>query len=283
MIAADDIFRRAQPLLGTLVEVSVPHGFKHEAELAFTAMHSVHRLMSFHETGSDVSRINRLRPGEVLECHPWTVEVLAAALDLNTRSSGLFEICVAQVLVKSGFLPNVAGRSSGQCGGRSPDIHLHGVGNVSVSRPVLIDLGGIAKGFAVDQAIAALRDAGVPCAMVNAGGDLRCYGALAWPVHLRDADGTVGAEIALSNQAIASSANLLSRKRRLLRANTPHIGPNGRPVRIDRTISVIAPSCMMADALTKVAMIDAEMAECLLLSGQGQILLDGAPVQARAA
>jgi len=47
---------------------------------------------------------------------------------------------------------------------------------VRLARRVRLDLGGIAKGFAVDQAIAQLRDAGVVSGSVNAGGDLRVLG-----------------------------------------------------------------------------------------------------------
>ena len=64
--------RRAQPWLGTLVEITINDGGE-DARLnqcfaaAFAAIAEIHRLMSFHDPMSDISRINRAAVGESVQ------------------------------------------------------------------------------------------------------------------------------------------------------------------------------------------------------------------------
>ena len=268
-----DIKRRAKPLLGTYVEVSVPVTHAASADAAFEVVRQVHQLMSFHEEGSDVSRVNRADAGEIVSCDPSTIAVIELAKRLYETTGGLFDICVAPRLVRSGYLPADSSVALRRFDDSSPDdIEILEGNRIRLRRPVMIDLGGIAKGYAVDRAIECLLQQGVPAAMVNAGGDLRHYGDKPWRVHLRNASGTIGEVMSLRPCAIASSANSLTRKRRLSGVATPHIGPDGKAVRIDRTISVLAKSCMLADAMTKVAMTDRCLADRLLAQEGGYVL-----------
>src|SRR5581483_5100056 len=76
------------------------------------------------------------------------------------------------------------------------------------STEVMIDVGGIAKGFAVDRAVAALRDFGIPGGMVNAGGDLRAFGVEPRAVHVRDPrdPGRSVCRVDVADEALASTA-----------------------------------------------------------------------------
>ena len=85
---------------------------------------------------------------------------------------------------------------------------------------MLLDLGGIAKGFAVDQAIHALRRGGCTEAIVNAGGDLRRFGRAPHPIYLRRSTGPV--QVAeLRCGAVATSRPYKSVPDQLLLAPTP--------------------------------------------------------------
>lgn len=70
------MMRRAQPWLGTVVEVTVGDGNADEPAMraAFDVIAEVHRLMSFHDEASDVARLNRAGTGEQIEVHPRTAE-----------------------------------------------------------------------------------------------------------------------------------------------------------------------------------------------------------------
>src|SRR5207237_9950879 len=113
MAIASDKVRRARPLLGTFVEIEAAGAAKSKMDAAidaaFEAVAQVHRLMSFHQDDSDVSRLNReawLRPVKV---HAWTFRVLEAAVELHRRSNGIFDIAVAPTLQNMGLLPRLEG------------------------------------------------------------------------------------------------------------------------------------------------------------------------------
>jgi thiamine biosynthesis lipoprotein len=128
---------------------------------------------------------------------------------------------------------------------------------VRFRRPLRIDLGGIAKGYAVDRAVAALGAAGVEAALVNAGGDLRAFGARPWSVALRHplspARSAHGLE--LRDEALATSAAYFSRRRCGTGEVSALLDPrSGRPWLGAASVSVRAADCLHADALTKVVL-----------------------------
>jgi thiamine biosynthesis lipoprotein len=260
--------RRARPLLGTFVEIAAigpeRSGLEAAAEAAFAAIAKVHRLMSFHDPASDVSRINRAAAMQPVRVDPWTWDVIAAAVDLNRRSHGAFDITVAPLLQDAGLLPAtvgdvaVAGEALEMLAGRRIRFHARGT---------RIDLGGIAKGFAVDRAIVALRAHGVTTALVNAGGDLAAFGPKAWPVHIRDPRDpreTIGA-IEIRDEALASTGGRFD-PIVLPRVASPAVfDPRTRaPAAKVAGATVRAPSAMVADALTKLVVIEGESAASLL-------------------
>lgn len=265
------MIRRAQPLLGTIVEITVPSAHSDKIDHAFNAIRDVHRLMSFHKASSDVSRINQLSAGIRMECDPRTIEVLNVALSLNESSHGHFDICIGTQLVKFGYLPN-QNASRSRHTGRTSDIVVESSKSLRLKQPVCIDLGGIAKGYAVDCAVETLKRCGVPAAMVNAGGDLRHYGARPWTVTLQRLDGSPGPSTDYPACAIASSANERTRKRQWLRQVSPHIGRQGQPLLTLQTVTALANRCIIADAMTKVAIADPALANSLLSDHDGFLL-----------
>ena len=263
--------RRAQPWLGTLVDISIA-GTSSEPDLndvftqAFAQIATVHRLMSFHASDSDVTRINRAAVGSTIEIDPHTMKVLELALALASASASVFNICCASQLVRWALLPSneteLPAFDGGTCALRIVDAV-----SVSKTRPVMIDLGGIAKGYAVDQAIAALHHAGVVSACVNAGGDLRVLGETPFPITIRhpQAITQAGAELELANAALATSATYFSRRSvGGVSVSALVDGRNGAAITSERSVSVIAPSCMVADALTKIVLASGNANHALL-------------------
>jgi thiamine biosynthesis lipoprotein len=275
--------RRARPLLGTFVEITAvgpeKAGLDPAAEAAFAAVAKVHRLMSFHDPASDVSRLNRAAATRPVQVDAWTWDVMAASVDLSRRSHGAFDITVTPLLQEAGLLPPPAAGMAGDATPAPRDaIELLAGDRIRFRHPgTRIDLGGIAKGFAVDRAIAALRAHGVTAALVNAGGDLAAFGPSAWPIHLRDPRDpreTIGA-IEIRDEALASSGGGFDPVASPLVAGTAVFDPRARaPAAMVAGATVRAPSAMMADALTKIVMIDGEAAAGLLASfGAGALLV----------
>ncbi len=235
-----------RPMLGTFVSIgflSADTNFAEDAiEAAFASVATVDRLMHPTRAGSDLVAIREAAPGERVCVHPWTWRVLELSQHLNNISDGLFDPCV----------PTAVGRIS--------DVELPEAGVVICRRSVAIDLGGIAKGFAVDQAIAALMAAGCDAGEVNAGGDVRVFGmepesiwvrvrARAWPITLQDQ------ACAVSDPASAAQPTEHRGYYHRTDAETARwVSPRGVAV-------VLAPTAAVADALTKIVLLNRECAE----------------------
>lgn len=262
--------RRARPLLGTLVEVRVTAPTDELAEggvrAAFAAIERVHHLMSFHESESDVGRLNRTAARRTVRVHAWTHLVLRRATRLHAATDGLFDIAVAPALVRDGWLPKPDFRLPSRTA-TSADIALLPGNRVKFHRPLLIDLGGIAKGFAVDRAIFALHRAGATGGVVNAGGDLRAFGSQSELVHVRlpESPGSVVPLMTVTNAAVATSAHYFSPRQVRAAWRTPICHPFQRRFSpVAGSVSVQAKECWLADALCKLVWLTGAAALPLL-------------------
>ena len=253
---------RCKPLLGTYVEIQAEATDLSTANIldaidkAFEAIECVQSLMSAHTADSEVNRINQWSHQKKLTVHPWVLELLKLSKALHQHSDGLFNVSMGHVLTQHGMRPRVH-HPSVEMGGIN-DLTIETPGYVHARKPVHLDLGGIAKGFAVDRAVDALLNSGIEQGVVNAGGDLRVFGEKAQTIHIRAPhDTSQGMRVGcLTEGAFATSANYFS--------NTHELGhPSGHVVRPDAqtldtskaSFSVIAPLCAWADALTKVVML----------------------------
>ncbi len=271
--------RRARPLLGTFVEVTAAGTADLRSaaiQAAFASIEEVQRLMSFHDPNSDVSRINGAEVEQEVSIDPHTFRVLEVARRLSDLSDGVFDITTAPILVESGFLPTRAPERI-PAGTTYRDLDLLPGNRARWRRKGWIDLGGIAKGYAVDCAVAALRSHGVATGIVNAGGDLRCFGEMQ-PIHIRDPNApTILMHLGwLADAALASSAGYFSSIDRGGRRIDPLVDPRRRSCTSwDASISVAAPDAMDADALTKNVRLTPESATEMLDSfGAQAIVID---------
>jgi FAD:protein FMN transferase len=252
--------------MGTFVHISASGNDREIVELAidkaFEAIVQVERLMSFHDRDSELSRLNCEAHRQPQPVHPWTYAVLKRALQLSDASAGMFDITVAPLLVEAGLLPHTNELETH--GGNWRAIKLLGDNRIFFVQPVLLDLGGIAKGFAVDQAIHVLRRAGCTEAVVNAGGDLRRFGTKHHPLYLRRNSGLV--QVAeLRCGAIATSSpheNIPDRISQPLGCIVDPIQQHAW--RGKGSVMVAARSCVIADALTKVAALAGPACQSLL-------------------
>lgn len=268
--------QRAQPWLGTLVEIAAEGNEAADLSAAigraFARIAAIHGTMSFHDASSELSKVNRHAAHDWVALADDLAQVFGAALEFAAASDGLFDPSVAPWLVETGHLP----RHPGMPSNAAPDwqaIELDG-DRVRFARPLLVDFGGIAKGYAVDAALAVLRDAGMTSARVNAGGDLARFGASAEPVRIRHpAQPTLSLHLAdLQHGAVATSAGYYQAEAAASPLRHPHTGAE-----LCRTlsVSVLAPTCLAADALTKIVAADPLRAPALLERyGAHAILID---------
>jgi thiamine biosynthesis lipoprotein len=235
--------------LGTIIAISAEAGAAQNAlsgiGTAFEAVAQVDRLMHPTRAGSDLLAIRSGRLGVPVTVHPWTWEVLALSRRLNHTSNGAFDPC----------LPGAAGRIT--------DLEIAAAPFVIPHKLLRIDLGGIAKGYAVDRALLALRSAGCRGGLVNAGGDLAVFGDRSHTIIIRD-QAAGDRSVELSNAALATS-EVRSAARPAEHCGYYH-GADGREIKAG-TVSVSAPSAAIADALTKCLLADHGATSGALLAG----------------
>lgn len=232
---------------------------------AFAAIEKVQQLMSFHDPQSDLSRLNQYAFYQAVQVDPVTYAVLQRAQRLFNASHGLFDCSIANTLVNWKILPDHLLQNHLQQNHLPQDhldktiysqINLKLLNDhfVQFSQPILLDLGGIAKGFAVDLAIHCLRKNGIKNAVVNAGGDLRVLGQIAEEIVIRDPQNLQNFHRlgALANGALATSASYFSKTENGNALVNPF---NRQALDSEHSFSVIAPTAYVADALTKVMAI----------------------------
>jgi len=190
-------------------------------EAAEQRIRQIESLMSVHLADSQLSEFNAAAAGAPFPLAPELLEVLRAARDVNRASDGAFDVTVGP-LVK---LWQRAGRERKRPSDRELAATLRVVGMdhlrfdaegvTKLADGVSVDLGGIAKGYAVDQALAEIRRAGFSGIIVNIGGDLRCSGSdpggRKWRVGIRHpfapATGRLCGKLALNDAAVATSGD----------------------------------------------------------------------------
>jgi thiamine biosynthesis lipoprotein len=248
--------RRCRPLLGTFVEVQAfginARDLQNAVEAAFLAVAQVNRLMSFHDPESDVSHMNCDANCKAVRVHPWTWRVLKSAQEFSHNSDGIFDVTMAGHLVRWNYLPKYGARFPR---GSWRDIILEANHHIRFRRPLLIDFGGIAKGFAVDRAVEVLERNGVTAGIVNAGGDLRVFGSASQLVYLRNPTQPKRAAgaVRLRERAMATSGIYFARPKNRGRCVSPMLdGRTCRPSCDLISVTVAAANCMTADVLTKV-------------------------------
>jgi len=266
-------------VFGTLVEVKLRGVDDQAADAAFGRLQALftelHSEWHPWEPGA-LTNLNRaLAAGEDFRAPPRLIEVLEKSIKMEKASCGRFNPAIGALIEAWGFHTSdfpvrtpppdaatierlVAARPS------TADLRLDGRRITSNNRAVQLDLSGIAKGAAVDLALAALRRLNVPAALVNAGGDLAAYrpageaaGDEPWRAAIRDPSGGLVAGVELEpDEALFTSGNY-ERYREDEAERRPHIidPATGKPVAHIASASVLAKAGWHADAAATALMV----------------------------
>lgn len=230
-------------------------------------LEQVDRLMSMYDSTSELSRFNRQRDTVPVALSPEVIEVLAAAREVSSLTGGVFDVTVGPLVEAWGFdsggrpatLPadSVLERLSQSVGYDLLRVDA-GTGTAAKSHPeMVVDLSGIAKGYAVDRVADALGAGGAAGFLVEIGGELRAHGAkpdgTPWRVAVeRPEPGrrSIHQVIELGEHAIATSGSYRDYYERDGRRYAHLLDPvTRRPVSHAGTaVSVVAPTGMEADA-----------------------------------
>lgn len=235
--------------LGTIVRINIDGPDLREAaricEHAFTGIEKVEELMSAYRADSEVGILND--HGVCDGISDETCEVLEKALHYWKITDGAFDISAFPV--RKSFLDKDVAGPEGPDRANSQDIMIDKK-HVSFRRKGLgINLGGIAKGYAVDEAIRILSENGVKNALVDAGGDIRVIGKRTdgspWRIGLADPKSArkITSVIEITDAAVATSGTYRRGVADIIDAR------NGRAADSVLRATVVAGKAVDADAL----------------------------------
>ena len=284
--------RRSVPVMGTVADLVVVHRDEQYAQAAIDAaiqqLRYVDRTMTAYSDASDVGRANKDAATQPVMITNATAAVIEQSVQWAESSDGAFDPCLGAAVslwdVKNRSVPPDEKRVQQLVSRelyRSVDLDKY------QGRPVIrltdesamLDLGGIAKGYGVDQAVQSLREWGIEDALVNAGGDLYAMGESEdgdpWNIGVRSPSdpSKVTHKFELTDEAVATSGDYLQNFKHAGATYHHLLDPKTASPRESRvhSVTVAADNCMTADAAaTTVFGMNAERAQQVLANrGEG--------------
>jgi FAD:protein FMN transferase len=271
-------FEKAGTVMGTNVKVMFWTDDDAGATTAFgdvmTELERIDGLMSGWKPDSDVSKINAAAgDGKAIKVSAETITVIARALDISKKSKGLFDITVGAFKGLWKFDDDMDGTLPAEQDVKDR-LKLLGWKDIVLDKKkktvrlkrkgMAINLGGIAKGYAVDRAVAVLRKAGFKNFLVQVGGDLYVAGKKdtgPWVVGIRDPRSPdhddMFAVAPVEDHSFSTSGDY---ERGFVKGGKRYhhiLDPRtGYPADKSRSVTVMAKDAFTADAWSKVLFIE---------------------------
>jgi thiamine biosynthesis lipoprotein len=285
--AAAGWIRREEAIMGTAIQVELWCEDLTAGESAAAAvmdeMHRIDRAMSPHKPTSELSRINRDAATRAVPLTEEMSRLIAQALAFSRLSHGAFDISYAAAGHLYDYRQHIRPDDGALEAARSRigwqhldfDARRH---TLRFAQPGMrIDLGGFAKGHAVDNATALLRRRGIRHAIVSAGGDSRVIGdrrGRPWSVAIRDPrrPGEVVAVLPLQDVSISTSGDY---ERCFVENGRRHhhvIDPaTGRSAEAAQSVTILAPDGLTSEALSKAVFVLGPQRGLALVNGLADI------------
>lgn len=256
----------SRPMMGTEISVYLWHddadAGKEAVQAVFAEVARIDDMMSTYKEESTISKINRDAARGPVAAGDELFHLIVRSLDISILTLGAFDISYDSVGQHYDFRerqrPDAATieQQLGSIDYRLVITHADTQSIEFAKEGVRINLGGIAKGYAVEQCIDILRDLGIQHAIVTAGGDSRLLGdrrGKPWMVGIRDPrkDGEVVVRIPLENEAISTSGDYERyfdedgiRYHHIIQPDT------GMPANGVRSATIVGPDAVITDALS---------------------------------
>jgi thiamine biosynthesis lipoprotein len=253
------LYREKRVLMGTFVEVVSPR--KEAIRIAFEEIARIEKLLSKYNPESEVYRLNKTG---TLKVSPETFYIIQRSKEFYHLSNGAFDITIAPLMDLWGFTngdyntPSETKIKNALKLVGSDKIILHQSSFVIqfIASGIKIDLGAIAKGYAIDCAVKKVRAYGIKDFLINAGGQVYCSGerfGKPWVVAIKNPRANeLASYLELKNKAISTSGDyeqyFFKNKKRYAHIINPKTGyPAENSI---ASVTVIAEDGLTADALS---------------------------------
>lgn len=213
-------------MMGTVVEATAHYhdvGYcKRSLVSAFREMERIENLLSYQKSGSEISKINSAAGKHAVRISSETFSILQRSLVYAKKYNGLFDITIGPVSDLWGFSSPEGGHLplKKEIARRLAFVNYHDLildeGDSTAyleKESMLIDLGGIAKGYAIDRGSAILRGLGITNFILNAGGDIYVSGQKSeneqWKIGVKDPRNSqkLVARFEIKDKAVATSGD----------------------------------------------------------------------------
>lgn len=277
--------------MDTTIVIEVPfedrQAVERQVRAAFRWFDEVERVCSRFDSKSELSRLCAARPGTGVVVSDLLFNILHFSVQVAAASGDGFDPTVGGAMARAGFDRNFRTGERSSLAGVSDasfrDIVLTPAANVvTLLRPVMLDLGAVAKGFAID--LAARELSSFSSFAINAGGDVFVRGTNSegkpWKIGVRDPRDfdTLAATLEVTNSAVCTSGDY---ERRTLNGTGHILVPQtGLGAQNAASVTVIAPTAMVADALATaafvlgpvrgIAFLEDQSVEGLIISAAGE-------------
>jgi FAD:protein FMN transferase len=266
--AAGAWYSRDEAIMGTAIRFELWSNSRSTAEAAMAAvmaeMHRIDRAMSPHKPDSELSRINQYAAQQAVPLSEEMFMLISRAVDYSAMSDGAFDITYAAIGQLYDYRERIQPSAAQINATRAAVGYRHLLLNATTRtlrfavNGVRIDLGGFAKGYAVDQGAAILKQHGIGHGIVTAGGDSHIVGdrgGRPWMIGIRNprgAEGDVIAVLPLEDTALSTSGDY----ERYFDANGVRchhlIDPaTGRSPTGVHSVSIVAPNGLASEAFSK--------------------------------
>jgi thiamine biosynthesis lipoprotein len=265
LVSSDGGYRQ---VMGTIAHIVAVAPNTKTADLcvasAFNELVAVDKLMSDYDPDSQLSQVNQKASEQAVTVSDSLFEVLTFAIEYSKKTDGAFDITIGPVI----DLWRQAGKDE-----RKPTDNELAAARAKVGFEKLLlnpekktvkftiegmrlDLGGIAKGYAIDKAVQAMQSKGALGGMVDVGGDIRCFGLRSkddntWLIGLQDPrQEDILLKLRLTDNAVATSGDyrrfVIIEGQRLSHIYNPSTSISANEL---SSASIIAPTAMQADVL----------------------------------
>ena len=271
----DSVYKKTMPLMDTVVSISVVSDAKDAAEKAidasFEKIDRFGNLINFYAENSELSEINRNAGIQKTKVSPETLDLIEKAIAVSERSGGAFDPTIGPIVKLWDFL-NKKKPTDEEIRRALPLVDYRNViidktdATVFLKRRgMMLDLGGIAKGYAADLAVASLIKSGMQAGLVSIAGDIRTFGLKPdkkpWAIGIKNPRQTsekdeLIATIGLSDKAISTSGDyeryFMEDGMRLHHLLDPK---TGYPATACRSVSIVTDRAVNTDAFSTAVFI----------------------------
>lgn len=176
-------------VMGTFARVAAvapdPNTARKSIQAAFTQINKVDELMSDYKSDSEISRVNKDAFNQPVNVSRETFKVLQKSIEFSTLSGGAFDITIGPLVdlwhqaAEANSIPtrNQLEQARTKVGCEKLILDANDQTVKFAVEGMRIDLGGIAKGYAIDKAVQVMQNCGAIGGLVDIGGDIRCFGA----------------------------------------------------------------------------------------------------------